>query len=40
VIVDDEAVGMIARQRFPELLQATVQSIVLLKIKALIKKAA
>src|SRR6516225_2994394 len=32
-IVDDEAVGMVARQRFPELLQAPVQSIVLLKIK-------
>ena len=39
-IMDDEAVGMVARQRFPELRQATVQSIVLLKIKALIKKAA
>jgi hypothetical protein len=39
-IVDDEAVGMVARQRFPELLQAPVQSIVLLKIKAQVKRAA
>ena len=39
-IVDDEAVRMIARQRFPELLQAPVQSIVLLKIKAQVKRAA
>ena len=39
-IVDDEEVGMVARQRFPELLQAPVQSIVLLKIKAQVKRAA
>ena len=39
-IVDDEAVGMVARQRFPELLQAPVQSFVLLKIKAQVKRAA
>ena len=39
-IVDDEAVGRIARQRFPELRQTTVQSIVLLKIKAQVKRAA
>src|SRR5215471_21436560 len=39
-IVDDEAVRMIARQRFPELLQAPVQSIVLLKIKTQVKRAA
>ena len=39
-IVNEEAVGMIAGQRFPELLQAPVQSIVLLKIKAQVKRAA
>ena len=38
-IVNEEAVGMIARQGFPELLQAPVQSIVLLKIKAQVKRA-
>ena len=39
-IMDGEAVGMTARQGFPELLQAPVQSIVLLKIKAQVKRAA
>src|SRR6516165_5350877 len=38
-VMDDEAVGMVARQGFPELLQAPVQSIVLLKIKAQVKRA-
>jgi hypothetical protein len=38
--MDDEAVGMAARQRFPELLKAPVQSIVLLRIKAQVKRAA
>ena len=39
-IMDYEAIGMFARQCFPGLLHAPVQSIVLLKIKAQVKRAA